>query len=69
MKFLTTITPFENNDKLKWRLFLDDEANQLVVFDDSTNTEISFSECDNEEDAWIAVYKAVSNNSRLANKI
>ena len=41
LKFLTNITPFENNDQLKWSLFLDDVTNQLVVFDDNTNSEIA----------------------------
>src|SRR3989344_4057976 len=41
LKFINNIVPFQNNDQIKWRLFLDDATNQFVVFDDNTNSEIS----------------------------
>ena len=40
LKFISNITPFANNDQLKWRAFLDDETCEIIIWDDSINAEI-----------------------------
>ncbi len=42
-KYLFTVTPApsgDNDSKIEWRAFLDDTTNQIVVFNDSTNSEV-----------------------------